>query len=290
MITPRFARRVAFPAAAEPRRPPERNEGSARCGACRAAHVGGAAPLGALSLLLATALTLTLAALSPLPLAAQGFLFGHPKGAVALRGGMTFPRATGGVFDFTTQHLTVDRHDFNAITGELDVSFRLSPRFEAVLGAGVSRTSVPSEDRLYEDQNNLPIRQTTTLTSVPVTAGIKAYLVPTGRSIGRLAWVPSRVAPYVGAGVGLLWYRFQQRGDFVDYTDLSIFSSRLLSSGVGPMGAFFAGVDVGITPSLALTGEARYILSSANMNADFADLDRIDMNGLQTTVGLAVRF
>ena len=58
-----------------------------------------------------------------------------------------------------------------------------------------SRSSTQSEFRHWLDNNDLPIQQTTEFQRVPLTASLKMYLGPPGRSIGRFAWIPKRFAP-----------------------------------------------------------------------------------------------
>ena len=42
-------------------------------------------------------------------------------------------------------------------------------------------------------------------------------MLPRGRQISRLAWIPRTIVPYVGAGGGVTSYEFRQSGDFVDF-------------------------------------------------------------------------
>ena len=81
----------------------------------------------------------------------------------------------------------------------------LEAAFTAVFNVGTSGSSTQSEFRCCLDNNDLPIQQTTTFHRVPLTAALKMYLGDPGRSIGRYAWIPNRVAPYVGAGGGAMW-------------------------------------------------------------------------------------
>jgi hypothetical protein len=220
-----------------------------------------------------------------------GFLFGAPHGFLALRAGASFPRAASDIFDFSREHLTLERGDFAGVTFAGDIGVRLLPRLDAVLSVGASRASRPSEDRNFVEDNELPIRQQTSLTQVPITAGLRLSLLPMGRSVGHLAWIPSRVVPFVGAGGGMTYYRFVQNGDFVDYTDQTIFTDELRSSGWGPTGHVFGGFDVSLSPRFALTAQARYTWSSAGMDqTTFQGFNDIDLSGFQTTVGLNVRF
>ncbi|HET9984994.1 MAG TPA: hypothetical protein VFQ38_15450 [Longimicrobiales bacterium] len=220
-----------------------------------------------------------------------GFLFGAPHGFLALRVGASFPRAASDVFDHSRQYLTLERGDFAGVTFGGDVGVRLLSRLDGVLSLGVSHASHPSEDQNFVEDNNLPIRQQTSFTQVPITAGLRLSLLPEGRAVGSLAWIPSRVVPFVGAGGGLTYYRFVQSGDFVDYTDQTIFTDELRSSGWGPTAHVFGGFDISLSPRFALTAQARYTWASAGMDqTTFDGFNDIDLSGLQTTVGLNVRF
>lgn len=220
-----------------------------------------------------------------------GFLFGAPHAFFALRVGASFPRASSDVFDHSREFLTLERGDFAGVAVSGDLGVHLSSRLDGVFSIGVSHAGQPSEDRYYEDEDTgLPIRQRTSFTQVPVTLGLRFSLAPAGRSVGKLAWIPSRVVPFIEAGGGLTYYRFVQSGDFVDYTDLTIAPAELRSSGWGPTAYVVGGVDVSLSPRWALTAQARYTRASAGMNQSFSDFDDIDLSGLQTTVGLNVRF
>lgn len=218
------------------------------------------------------------------------FFLGQPRGSILLRGGWTFARAGSDIFDFTTERLTVDRSDFNAATVGLEVAVRFDARTASVFGIGFSRAAERSEFREFVDQQDRPIEQTTELTQLPITAGLRLYLLPAGQPVGRFAWLPARLAPYLGAGGGLVWYRFEQVGRFVDYVDLSIFRDRFRSSGWTPTAHLLAGLDLSLAPRLGWTVEARYAWASAGMNEDFQDFETIDLSGLQTTIGVHWRF
>lgn len=220
----------------------------------------------------------------------HGFLFGEPRGSIALRAGFAHANAGSDVFSLTTRQLTLGRGDFSGFTIATDLALRLGQRLDAVLGVAYAGSSTPSEFRDFVDQNNLPIQQTTTFQRVPVTASLRAYLTPRGRSIGHFAWVPRKLAVYVGGGGGAMWYRFRQRGDFVDFQTNAVFSDQFTSSGWTPEAHALAGLDVSLTPRLALTGEGRYTWANARMSSDFEGFHRIDLSGFAVTAGLAVRF
>lgn len=219
----------------------------------------------------------------------NGFLFGTPQASFSLRGGMTAPQARGDLFGFVTNRFTLGRGDFRAPLIDADLSFRLAPRVDLDLAAGYSRSNRASEFRHWVDNNNLPIQQTTALARVPLTASLRVYLTPRGRSVGELAWIPARFAPYVGAGGGAMWYRFMQDGDFIDFNTTNVFPDRFTSSGWTKTAQVMAGGDYTLNPRLAVTGDARYHWAKAKLGPDFVGFDGIDLSGFALTLGFTVR-
>ena len=217
-----------------------------------------------------------------------GFLFRPPIGALTLRGG--FDRALGNsdLFDFVRDELTLERGDFTGLNVGADLAIALSGRVDVVLGASHARSTARSEFRRFVDNDDRPIEQTTAFSRTPVTGSVKAYLAPRGQTLGRFAWLPTRLAPFVGAGGGAMYYRFRQDGDFVR-DDMSVRPDELTTSGWTPTAHGFGGLDVSLSPRLAVTGEARYNWARANTTGDFQDY-QIDLSGLGATVGLTFRF
>lgn len=222
----------------------------------------------------------------------DGFLFHPPGAALTVHGGYARANAGSDVFSFATEKLTLGRGDFSGFDAGLDLAIALSPRVDLSLGADYTGRVAGSEYRDFTGTDDLPIQQTTRFQRVPVTASVKAYLTPRGRSIGSFAWIPSDLAPYVGAGGGGMWYRFSQSGEFVDFNtaDLEIFNNTLESSGWAPMAQGLVGADLTLTPRLALTGEARYSWAKARLSDQFVGFDRIDLSGPSATLGLTLRF
>ena len=231
---------------------------------------------------------------APLPALAQeggqGFLFRAPVASVIVRGGWTNPAAGGDLFGFAREQLTVDRNDFGSTSLGADLALHVAPRLDLVLGVSHARSRTPSAFREWVDQDRGEIEQTTEFRRIPVTASARFYLTPRGRSVSQYAWVPARFAPYVGAGAGLTWYNFRQKGDFVDYETLDVFPDELETNGRATTGHAMAGVDMTLTNHFGLTAEARYGFGRGAVGGDFQGFDRIDLSGATATVGLFVRF
>src|SRR5215208_4534772 len=155
------------------------------------------------------------------------FLFGRPKGSLGIRSGLLFARAHSDLFDFLHQQLTIEENDFNTPALAVDIGAAVARHVDVLFGFEYSRATINSEYRNLVDNNRLPIAQRSRLQQITVSASAKIPVIARGREVGQLAWIANPVSPYVGAGAGLLRYKFDQSGEFVDVVDLSIFSDAL---------------------------------------------------------------
>jgi hypothetical protein len=227
------------------------------------------------------------------PLQAQssgnGYLFGAPDVRLSLHAGYAHANAKSELFDFVIDNLTVERGAFSGPSIGGDLAIRLAPRLDLSFGADYSSAVKRSDDRRFIDNNNQKIEQTTSFRRAPLMANALVYLAPRGRSVGSLAWIPARVVPWIGAGGGTMWYRFQQQGSFVDYQTLNVFDATLQSSGWAPAFQGLGGVDVTLSPRVGFTADARYLWAKADLSSDFRNFDRIDLSGITGSIGFAIR-
>ena len=221
----------------------------------------------------------------PPPRPAPDFLFGQPDGTIGVRFSWLSSRSGSDWYDFVTDQLTLERKNFNGPGFGTDVSITLKPRLDLMIGFDYSQSTTASEYRRYVDNNRLPIEQTTKLRNANISGGLKLALTERGRGVGRLAWVPRKVVPFVGAGGGAMWFEVQQNGDFVDYQDLSVFTDVFESNGWSPSAHVLGGVDVRVLRRAYVTVDARYVWASGDLGADWIGFDPIDLSGFRASVG-----
>jgi hypothetical protein len=238
-----------------------------------------------------------LLALAPAAARAQGsgFLLGTPMGSLSIRGGYDHANAGSDIFNdpSTTGQLTLQKSDFSSPSLAVDLGVRISDRFDFILGSAYAGVKKGSHYRNFtEGADNKEIEQTTAFQRVPITGSFRMYLASRGRSVGKFAWIPNKVAPYVGGGGGLMWYRFRQAGDFIDFSSANsrIYTAATETSNWTPEAHAFAGLDYTINPRLALTGETRYTWGRGPISSDYVGFHRIDLSGIAASAGLAVRF
>jgi hypothetical protein len=215
------------------------------------------------------------------------FLFEPPQGTFGIRGSWVTSRNGSDWYDFVTDQLTIDGKDFNSAAFGLDGGIALTNRLDIAISFDYTQSTTHSEYRRYVDNNRLPIEQQTLLRNVNLGAGLKFALTERGREVGRLAWVPKKVVPYVGAGAGATWFQLRQQGDFVDYLDLSVFPDVFESEGWTPSIHVLGGVDVRVFRRAYVSFDARYLWASGDLGSDWIDFDPIDLSGLKLSAGIS---
>ena len=235
------------------------------------------------------------------PSGTPDFRFKQPWVIIGMRGGWAFNRTDSEIHDFLTQHLTLNQANFNFASdwdlysdfdgpaSALDVAVRATSWMDVVLGFEVNGRSKTSHFRQFVEQNGDDIKQKTTFTQIPLTASLKFYPIGRGRQVGEYAWIRRFAVPYLGGGLGATWYKLKQKGDFVDFTDLSIFEAELESDAWGFAKHVFTGIDIKITRNFGAVLEFRYYWAEASVKDDFQGFERIDLDGGRIMAGFNFR-
>jgi opacity protein-like surface antigen len=171
--------------------------------------------------------------------------------------------------------------DFNGAVFGAEWLFPIGDVLEGGIGVGFYQKTVPSYYVDLQDENTgRDITQDIKLRTMPVTATIR--FVPTGRR--------AHVQPYIGAGVGIIPWRYSETGDFVD-PSYSTFSWEYKDSGtaVGPV--VFGGVRVAASRNFAIGGEIRYQQADSPLDRNIGfQGTRIDLGGLTYSANFIVKF
>ena len=228
---------------------------------------------------------------SPPPIArTPDFLVGAPKARLGLRGSWVMPRGGGDLFSFVGDQLTFEPSDLRTRGVVADLAIALGPRLDLVTGYERSNRSTGSEYRKFVASNGQPIAQTTQLQQNGLMIGLRYLPLGSGRRISRLAFIPRRVTPYAGAGVMGSHYKFSQRGQFVDFADLSVFTDAFASDGwtFGPF--VHGGAELQVWKRLYVSVDGRYSWQHGTLGQDFSGFDGIDLAGFRASTGIGIAF
>jgi len=172
--------------------------------------------------------------------------------------------------------------DWVGVYGGAEYSFNLGEHTELGFSIdGYGRTLHTSYRQSVRDDGS-EIRQDLKLSLVPV--GVSLRFLPASHH--------APIQPYVTVGGDVVFYRYEEFGDFIDFFDpnRAIQPDSFRSDGAVLGGHAAAGLRVPLGHDFALTGEVRYLWAQKKrMNDDF-DLNHLDVNGGSATLGFRIRF
>jgi hypothetical protein len=155
----------------------------------------------------------------------------------------------------------------------------LNDRVEVGLGVGLYAKTVPSTYAQVVNLNGAEIEQRLKLRIAPFTASFR--LLPFGRD--------AAVQPYIGAGVGVLSWRYTETGDFVDF-DGFIFHDRFVGSGSTAAPLILGGLRFPIG-RVDLGAEIRRQYGEGDLDPfDFAGATKVDLGGYSYLATVNIRF
>jgi opacity protein-like surface antigen len=206
-------------------------------------------------------------------------------GSLDLRLGAFLPRAdTGKTNDLFTDDAalyTVEKKDWRDFTGGIQLNVKLVRNVELGIGVDGYEQTLQTEYREYERDSGRAIQQSLKLEIVPISVELR--LTPTSRR--------ARVAPFIGAGVDLFAWKYEEFGDFIKFSDpaLPVVEDSFISEGVSPGFHVSGGIRFGVTDDIGVTAQGRYQWGSADMGDDFRG-NKLDLSGASLSVGLNFRF
>ncbi|MFB3853712.1 MAG: outer membrane beta-barrel protein [Vicinamibacterales bacterium] len=175
--------------------------------------------------------------------------------------------------------LTFDISELGNVFVNGEYLFGLTEYLEAGIGLGYYKGSVPSLYTDYVDIDGSEIEQEFSLRIVPITASVR--FLPLGRF--------ASVQPYVGAGLGILPWKYSEIGEFVDFADFSIFQGRFIDSGTALGPVILGGVNFNLGDRYGVGGEIRYQRGEGELSDDFLN-DRIDLGGITYQAVFQIKF
>jgi hypothetical protein len=186
-----------------------------------------------------------------------------------------------GVDDVLVQNsdfLLFNIKDFRGATAGGEYLAPLGDFFEAGVSVGIYSRTSPAIDADFVRPNGSEVESELRLRIVPVTATFR-YL-PLGHH--------DAIEPYIGAGVGILNWRYTETGSFVT-TSQTIISGEFTHSDttVGPV--ILGGVRVPVGAA-RIGGEIRYQAGKGDLPLDDFSAPKINLGGFNYLFTVGVRF
>jgi opacity protein-like surface antigen len=177
--------------------------------------------------------------------------------------------------------LAFDVGFFSGFTFGGEYLFAINDYFEVGAGLDYYQHEVTSVYRDLVDSDGTEIVQDLKLRIMPITGTVR--FLPVGRS--------APVQPYVGGGIGIFNWRYTEVGEFVDFSDDSIFRAQYKDDGsaVGPV--VLAGLRAVVGDFWTVGGEVRWQQAEDDGLLEQGFIaDKIDLGGWTTSFKVHFRF
>lgn len=211
-------------------------------------------------------------------------------GSISFRVGGFFPNGESDIWNENLDNLTFEMSDFNGATAGVEFNWFASRFLTVGFAIDFYRKTVGTEYRDFVDTSGASIFQDLTLEVTPITVTVKFTPLGNG-SPGYGGERGSPIVPWVGAGVGVYAFTYEEAGEFIDFSDLSIIDGPFIAEEETGFGVHVAGglmVPIGL--DWDVFGEARYSIVEGDLGDDFVGFDPIDLGGFSFHFGASYRF
>jgi hypothetical protein len=198
-----------------------------------------------------------------------------------LKTGLFMPSMTSDIWDFNVNNLAFNKGDMSGLYYAAEYEFFLNRTISFAFEVGNYTQTVYSQYRDYEDNSHNPIYQNIKLSITPIEMKFKLY--PLGL---RYAF-----SPFIGIGGGLYVWRYENWGDFIDFSTMDILTDReAVTHKVGLGASVCAGFLVKFDRRLAFLVEGKYQYLKDSLSGDFSGFGNIDLSGVSVLAGFSMRF
>ena len=178
--------------------------------------------------------------------------------------------------------LAFEIEDFNGAVFDGEWLVSLGDYLEGGVGLGYYQRTVPSVYRDFQDVSGNEIEQDLKLRVVPFSATVR--FLPVGRG--------AAVEPYIGVGIGVNRWRYSETGEFIDFSDGTVFPGRYIATGTASGPVILGGLRVPVGDVWDLGGEIRWQRAEGDITEQ--DLQRIgskiDLGGITASFRVHLRF
>lgn len=222
---------------------------------------------------------LSVVMLSFLPLDARRFPI-YRSQSVNLKIGLFQPAMNSDLWDINMENLALNKQDMQNIYYAVEYELFFNPIFSLSLEAGHYNKEHYSQYKDYEYDDGSPIYQNLALRITSFEFDLKIY--PIGHKY--------TFNPYIGAGLGIHSWHYEQWGDFIHFDDMTVeegyADTRTYTLGFNAKAGFL----FKITRSVGISFETRYLYLKGQLSSLFEGFNKFDLSGMTFNFGLNLFF
>ncbi len=202
---------------------------------------------------------------------------GFEQGEFRLRLGLYDLRGSSNFWDDNALVFTGGPGDLQDVVVGGDLLWSINPNLSLMFSGEYYEGTTT---QFYRDPALSDLGHETSLLITPLKVGLLIY--PAGRR--------APVIPYLGGGGGLYWWRYEESGNFWDFTFAEVTHQSYTADGVTAGYFFVAGLEVPVRPYWSFFFEGQWQHATDTLNQDFGGFGDIDLSGTEVSAGFAWKF
>lgn len=204
-----------------------------------------------------------------------------------LKFGYWMPDGESDLWEYNSEIFLFEPEDLNSFVMGFALDYHVNNFMTLSLEIGASYGWTYTEYADFVDEYGYPIETDIMLGVVPLEVALKINPIGRGHKVGRFgALKKNTIIPYIGAGLGLYLYSYEEMGDYIDFEWEEIIYAEFLSENVGVGYFVVAGVQIPMDRFLTFMVEYKYRWVEAKLSDDFVGFDDFDLSGQIISVGL----
>jgi hypothetical protein len=212
------------------------------------------------------------------------------NGTISIRIGTMSLAGDSDLWDENFDYLTYEMEDFDGSSFGMEYNWFMNDLVTLGFGFDYYSQSVSTEYRDYIADDGLPIYQNIDLNVVPLTVTVK--ITPFGNGAPKYGKNQGfAIVPWIGGGVGIYAFTYQEDGEFIDFWDDSIFNATFISDSEAAFGYHLAGgLVVPLSSKFDVFAEVRKFWAEGELGPDFEGFEPLDLSGITFIGGASIRF
>ncbi|MCK4890748.1 MAG: hypothetical protein KAS21_05960 [Candidatus Aminicenantes bacterium] len=194
--------------------------------------------------------------------------------------GIFSPMLESDLWEVNKENLYFSNEDLQSIYYGVEYEHFIGRHFSMAFEAGTFEKTVYSQYKDYEYDDGSPIYQDLFLSISGIEANIKIY--PIGhRKVFN---------PYIGAGVGVYFWEYEQWGDFIDFNTWEVYEGYGYTEKYSAGFNFKGGFVFRFKRHMGISFEAKYQYLKGQLSNLFEGFEKLDLSGLTLNIGLNLFF
>jgi opacity protein-like surface antigen len=193
-----------------------------------------------------------------------------------LKIGLFHPLLKSDLWETNMDNLAFDKKDLRDAYYGVEYEYFLNRYISFAVEAGYYKKEHFSFYRDYEYDDGSPIEQNLSLRIVNLEADFKIYPIGHGQ----------RFYPYLGGGVGMYFWKYEQWGDFIDFTEGIVNQDEYAETTTNTLGFNArAGIVMRLSRNMGVAFEGKYQYLKGELSSFFEGFEKLDLSGFTFTIG-----